>query len=104
MEIEQLYNQWCKETKRNGAILIGGSIREFFIWLEEKGYIITKNIENNHKFIKHTPHGKLMQVEQPEPCCIRCKYFKENDSSCIQLTDAECLKGDLYYFAKDENT
>lgn len=27
--IEKYYNKWIKETKRNGAILIGGSIREF---------------------------------------------------------------------------
>ena len=35
-ELNTLYDQWCKETKRNGAVLIGGSMREFFEWLEEK--------------------------------------------------------------------
>jgi hypothetical protein len=39
---EELYKQWCKETKRGGAILIGGSIREFFKWLEDHGYKLTK--------------------------------------------------------------
>lgn len=39
----ELYEQWCKETKRNGAILIGGSIRDFFIWLESNNYTIVKN-------------------------------------------------------------
>lgn len=38
--MNELYKQWCKETKRNGAILIGGSIRDFFTWLEEKGYYL----------------------------------------------------------------
>lgn len=40
----ELYNQWCKETKRGGAILIGGSIREFFDWLEANGYQTKKII------------------------------------------------------------
>jgi hypothetical protein len=42
-EINELYQQWCKETKRNGAILVGGSIREFFDWLEKNNYKIIKN-------------------------------------------------------------
>lgn len=42
-EIEKLYKQWCKETKRGGAILIGGSIREFFDWLTQKGYKLVKD-------------------------------------------------------------
>lgn len=32
--IKTLYEQWCKQTKRKGNILIGGSINEFFEWLE----------------------------------------------------------------------
>lgn len=32
--IHEYYQQWCKETKRNGGILIGSSIREFFDWHE----------------------------------------------------------------------
>lgn len=31
-----LYQQWCKETKRNGAVLVGGSINEFFNWLNSR--------------------------------------------------------------------
>lgn len=42
MKIEELYDQWCKETKRGGAILIGGSIRDFFKWLETNNYQINK--------------------------------------------------------------
>ena len=41
--IEKLYQKWCEETKRNGAILIGGSIREFFKWLENNNYKVIKN-------------------------------------------------------------
>jgi hypothetical protein len=32
-ELRQLYKNWCKETKRNGGVLVGGSINEFFDWL-----------------------------------------------------------------------
>jgi hypothetical protein len=42
MNLQELYNLWCKETKRNGAILIGGSIREFLIHLESKCLITPK--------------------------------------------------------------
>ena len=35
MKIQEAYAVWCKETKRNGAILIGSSIREFFEWYEK---------------------------------------------------------------------
>ncbi len=34
--LPQLYQQWCKETKRNGAVLVGGSINEFFNWLKNR--------------------------------------------------------------------
>ena len=33
-KLHSLYTQWCKETKRNGSVLIGSSIREFFDWVE----------------------------------------------------------------------
>lgn len=28
-KLNTLYNQWCKETKRSGGVLVGSSIREF---------------------------------------------------------------------------
>ena len=34
--IKELYKQWCIETKRNGAVLVGGSINEFFEYIEEE--------------------------------------------------------------------
>lgn len=42
MIIQELYNQWCKETKRNGAVLVGSSIREFFDWLDDNKYKLYK--------------------------------------------------------------
>lgn len=42
MNIEDLFNQFCKETKRSGGVLLGSSIREFFQWLDEKGFVIKK--------------------------------------------------------------
>jgi len=36
MELEKLFEQWCKETKRSGGVLIGSSVREFLRWLSDK--------------------------------------------------------------------
>lgn len=36
--LRQKYKQWCEETKRNGSVLVGGSIYEFFDWLEPTGH------------------------------------------------------------------
>ena len=47
MKIETLYKQWCKETKRGGAVLVGGSIREFFEWLERDYKLVKSEIENS---------------------------------------------------------
>lgn len=38
--MKELYKQWCKETKRNGAILVHSSINEFFEWLELNKFIV----------------------------------------------------------------
>lgn len=43
MNLQELYNQWCKDTKRNGAILIGGSIREFLQYLNQNCIITPKS-------------------------------------------------------------
>lgn len=29
-DIIKIYDKWCKETKRNGSVLVGSSIKEFF--------------------------------------------------------------------------
>lgn len=39
---EELYKKWCKETKRSGGVLVGSSIREFFKWITDNGYKLTK--------------------------------------------------------------
>lgn len=48
--IEILYKKWCKETKRNGAILVGGSIREFFNWLQQSDRIEISKLAVNTKY------------------------------------------------------
>lgn len=42
IDIETLYREWCKETKRGGAVLIGGSIKEFFTYLKTKNLKLSK--------------------------------------------------------------
>lgn len=42
MTLHELYQTWCKETKRNGGVLIGSSIKEFFDWVEDKYALIEK--------------------------------------------------------------
>lgn len=32
--INKVYKEWCKLTKRNGGVLIGSSIKEFFEYYE----------------------------------------------------------------------
>ncbi len=44
MTIELAYKQWCKDTKRNGGVLVGGSINEFFTYLSSN-----YNIKLGHK-------------------------------------------------------
>ena len=55
-------------------------------------------MSNNDKFIRDTPHGKLMESVD-EVCCLRCKYNLIN--KCIEITHGLCLQGSGY-FAKDE--
>lgn len=38
--MKELFKEWCKETKRNGSVLVGGSVYEFFEWVESKKYQI----------------------------------------------------------------
>lgn len=35
IDLQKVYKKWCKDTKRNGAILVGGSIREFIKVIED---------------------------------------------------------------------
>lgn len=34
--IEQTFKTWCRETKRNGGVLTGQSLREWHLYLSEK--------------------------------------------------------------------
>lgn len=36
LPLSESFVAWCKETKRNGGVIIGSSIREFFSWYEAK--------------------------------------------------------------------
>lgn len=45
MKILELYQIWCKDTKRSGGVLVGSSIREFFKWLEDNYKITIDNHE-----------------------------------------------------------
>jgi len=45
IDINILYKQWCKETKRGGGILVGGSIKEFFDWLKQNNYEIKATLQ-----------------------------------------------------------
>lgn len=49
-DIERLYKKWCKETKRNGAVLVGGSIREFFEWLQQPERVEISRLAVNTKY------------------------------------------------------
>jgi hypothetical protein len=35
-QLKEIYKQWCKETKRNGGVLIGPSIQELLKYIAEK--------------------------------------------------------------------
>jgi hypothetical protein len=48
--LEILYKKWCKQTKRNGAILVGGSIREFFDWLQQPECVEISKLAVNTKY------------------------------------------------------
>lgn len=52
MRIQDLYTEWCKETKRTGSVLVGGSIKEFFEWLDDNEYYITRPVQYSESFIK----------------------------------------------------
>lgn len=47
MKLSELYKQWCKDTKRNGGILVGGSVKEFIEYVE-KDYVLTDIKANEH--------------------------------------------------------
>jgi hypothetical protein len=41
--LQESFDKWCKQTKRNGNVLVGSSIREFFAWHEAKRYLPENN-------------------------------------------------------------
>lgn len=43
MMIKDFYKQWCAKTKRNGGVLVGSSINEFFDYYLEQQKLQIKN-------------------------------------------------------------
>lgn len=41
--LPELYKVWCKETKRNGSVLVSGSIQEFFDWFKDQMHLKIKH-------------------------------------------------------------
>ena len=58
-------------------------------------------MENNDKFIRDTPHGKLMLTTKHKLGCDKCKWM---DKGCFIVGDEthQCLDDDGYYYEKDE--
>ena len=62
-QLEKLFNDWVKKTGRNGGVLIGSSIKEFFQYVEENSVQITEQQISNVDIIfdlaaKITNHGR----------------------------------------------
>jgi hypothetical protein len=45
--LEDLYRKWCRETKRSGGVLVGGSIWQFFDWVKENNYKVVKVVKKD---------------------------------------------------------
>lgn len=58
-------------------------------------------MSNNDKFIRDTPHGKLMETESIYQC-LKCKYITYAYHKCKKVSDNLCMDKRGYYFAKDE--
>ena len=56
-------------------------------------------MSNNDKFIRDTPHGKLMEsIDQYS--CIKCNHYKVEN--CKKNTNYMCHEDSNYYFSKEE--
>ena len=43
MDLNKLFKQWCKETKRPGVLFGSGQFIEFAVWLDQTGLLVSKN-------------------------------------------------------------
>jgi len=81
--IREKYKQWCEETKRNGSVLVGGSMYEFFDWIEkQQPKIITEewiSVEDSTKPEK----GERIEVFSPQ--------YKTGDSMRHRIIDEQFL-------------
>lgn len=61
-----------------------------------------KQIQNKDKFIRNTPHGKLMENTYKKLTCVKCKYAAI--PNCHDLTNSICFEAPFYYFKKEDKT
>lgn len=99
--MKELYKEWCKETNRNGGVLVHGSIYEFFDWLEQKNYEVIVNryplisadfsafddkaIAYSEQAVTESLFGKFSEQEEPE----YCPKDKWGDCECVDY----CKRG-----------
>jgi hypothetical protein len=72
--MKELLKLWCEETKRNGSVLVSGSIYEFFDWLSESGYTVIKGKVEQVQF--HYEEGEFSRVAFL-PVSKKDELFKE---------------------------
>ena len=49
MTVQELYTQWCKETKRNGGVLTSQSIKEWNNYIQENLQLLTLTPEEKYQ-------------------------------------------------------
>ncbi len=59
MDLLNIYQQWCKDTKRTGSVLAGKSVEEFLSYLEDK--LNSDNIQ-----IAESADGELCIMREDE--------------------------------------
>lgn len=84
-ELRDKYKQWCEETKRNGSVLVGGSVYEFFDWMDESSTSVDE-LKEYIKFILFTndcdiePMHYCFTNEDIERICTSIASFHVNKS------------------------
>lgn len=59
-------------------------------------------MSNNDKFIRDTEFGKLMESNDEDGVCEKCKHDSLGFPICVTSTNFICIGEFGYYFAKDE--
>lgn len=82
LSLNTAYKKWCKETKRSGGVLVGGSIREFFAWYESQP---TDRTYTLHEVIGLAAY--ISQCEVNEENWDLKKYLDALDNTKIRQND-----------------